>query len=74
MFKLIKGLEQPGQGEAKPAQLWRAVFWSFFGVRKKKDLDNDSAKITPLQVIGAGLIGALIFVMTLLALVYFITH
>ena len=47
-----------------------AVFWSFFGVRKRRDYDADAQSLTPAQVIIAGLIGAVVFVMTMLLLVY----
>jgi hypothetical protein len=47
----------------------KAVFWSFFGVRKKSDYENDAAQLNPVHVIIAGLIGALIFIATLLIIV-----
>lgn len=47
-----------------------AVFWSFFGVRKRRDYDDDAQNLTPAQVIVAGLIGGAIFVLTMLLLVY----
>lgn len=47
-----------------------AVFWSFFGVRKRRDYDADAQSLTPVQIIIAGLIGAAVFVLTLLLLVY----
>jgi hypothetical protein len=47
-----------------------AVFWSFFGVRKRSDYDADADSLTPVQVIVAGLIGGAIFVLTMLLLVY----
>jgi hypothetical protein len=47
-----------------------AVFWSFFGVRKRRDYDADSQSLTPVQVIIAGLIGAAVFVLTMFLLVY----
>jgi hypothetical protein len=47
-----------------------AVFWSFFGVRKRRDYDDDAQSLTPAQVIIAGLIGAAVFVLTLLLLVF----
>jgi hypothetical protein len=47
-----------------------AVFWSFFGVRKRRDYDADAQNLTPAQVIIAGLIGGAIFVLTMLLLVY----
>jgi hypothetical protein len=60
MFKLAKTLNQPGQGEASIGQVARAISWSFFGVRKGEDLDRDAAKISPMQIIAAGLIGTTI--------------
>jgi hypothetical protein len=47
-----------------------AVFWSFFGVRKRRDYDADAQNLTPAQIIIAGLIGGLVFVLTMLLLVY----
>lgn len=47
-----------------------AVLWSFFGVRKRRDYDADSQSLKPAQVIIAGLLGAVVFVLTMLLLVY----
>ena len=47
-----------------------AVFWSFFGVRKRRDYDDDARSLTPVQVIIAGLIGGAVFVSTMLLVVY----
>jgi hypothetical protein len=47
-----------------------AVFWSFFGVRKRRDYDADAQNLTPAQIVIAGLIGGEVFVMTMLFLVY----
>ncbi len=49
-----------------------AVFWSFFGVRKRHDYDSDARSLTPAQVIIAGLIGGLAFVLTILLVVYLV--
>jgi hypothetical protein len=51
----------------------KAVFWSFFGVRKKADYDRDSVSISPVQVIIAGIIGAVLFVLALLMVVKLVT-
>lgn len=51
-----------------------AVFWSFFGVRKNTDRERDMAQITPLQAIAGGVIGAALFVSTLLTVVHFVTR
>lgn len=47
-----------------------AVFWSFFGVRKRRDYDADAQSLTPAQIVIAGLIGGVAFVLTMLLLVY----
>ena len=66
-------------GEAqKPAratlpQVARAVFWSFFGIRRRAALDKDAVSLTPLQVIVAGIVGAVILVVSLVIVVQFIT-
>jgi hypothetical protein len=55
----------------KPS-LWRAiraVAWSFLGIRKKSGFDEDLAQIKPFHVIAVGLIGALVFVASLMVLV-----
>jgi amino acid transporter len=46
-----------------------AVFWSFFGVRKGRDLLADASNIKPQHLIFAGLLGALLLVVSLLLLV-----
>lgn len=59
-------------GKASPLRVFKTVFWSFFGVRRQADNLADLADITPVQVIIAGIIGAVIFVTTLILLVIFI--
>jgi len=49
------------------------VFWSFFGVRRRVQHEAESVNIKPLHVIVAGIIGAALFVISLLVLVRFIT-
>lgn len=55
-------------------RVWKAVFWSFFGIRKGRDLETDAAHIKPQHIIVAGLVGGLIFVVSLILLVNWITH
>ncbi|MFZ6726590.1 DUF2970 domain-containing protein [Undibacterium sp. MH2W] len=50
-------------------QAMKAVFWSFLGIRKKNDYEQDAAKLNPIHVIIAGLIGALLFIGTLIMIV-----
>ena len=58
--------------KASPLQVAKAVFWSFLGIRKRRDYESDSVELKPKQVIIAGLIGAAILVSGLLLLVRFI--
>ena len=50
-------------------QTMRAVGWSFFGVRRSADYAQDVAKLNPVHVIIAGIIGAGLFVTALVFLV-----
>lgn len=49
-------------------QTIKAVFWSFFGVRKGSDHDRDMAQLNPVHLIVAGLIGGILFVVALVLL------
>ena len=49
----------------------KAVFWSFFGVRKRRDYDHDAANLNPLHVILAALLGVAIFIGVLILAVKF---
>ncbi|MBL0143679.1 MAG: DUF2970 domain-containing protein [Betaproteobacteria bacterium] len=53
---------------------FKAVFWSFFGIRKKAEYDKDAKRITPQAVIAAGVVSALILVLALLGLVKLVTR
>jgi hypothetical protein len=71
----VKPVTEPQQNPRKagPFQVAQAVFWSFLGIRKRSAHERDAVTITPVQAIVAGLIGAVIFVLSLLLLVRFIT-
>ena len=47
----------------------RAVAWSFFGVRKSRDLERDVAELKPAHVVLVGVVVAAIFVVALVLLV-----
>ena len=49
-------------------RLLKAVFWSFFGVRRRRDLESD-ASLNPLHLIAARVIGAALFIAVLLVVV-----
>jgi hypothetical protein len=40
----------------------KAVFWSFFGVRKRRDYEHDAANLNPIHVIVGALIGVALFI------------
>ena len=54
-------------------QTARAVAWSFLGIRRAADQEQDLKRINPIHVIAAGIVGALLFVLALVALVHWVT-
>ena len=69
-------MNKPGQDfkdavgrKASLRQTISAVAWSFFGVRRGKDHENDMAKLNPVHVLIAGVLGAALFVLVLVLLV-----
>ncbi|MER2513386.1 MAG: DUF2970 domain-containing protein [Nitrosomonas ureae] len=57
------------QSGARIWQIAKAVMFAFMGVRKKSDLEHDAATLTPAQVIIGGIIGAIIFVLSIMLVV-----
>lgn len=47
----------------------KAIFWSFFGVRKRKDYESDAAQLNPIHVVIAAILGVLIFIGILITIV-----
>lgn len=62
-------LKKASKRKASFGATLKAVFWSFFGVRKRSDYEKDAQQLNPVHVIIAGLLGALIFVVTLILIV-----
>lgn len=62
-------LKQASQRHGSFMQTMRAVAWSFFGVRRSADHANDVAKLNPLHLVVAGLIGGVVFIALLVLLV-----
>jgi Protein of unknown function (DUF2970) len=63
------GLKQAVQRRGSFAQTFKAVAWSFFGVRKGADYERDVQKLNPVHVIVAGVVAAAVFVVALVVLV-----
>jgi hypothetical protein len=59
----------PAQRRGTLLQTLRAVGWSFFGVRRSADYENDVQKLNPVHVVIAGIVGALVFIAALVLLV-----
>jgi hypothetical protein len=55
-------------------QVVGAVFWSFFGVRKGRHMQQDAAAIKLHHVVLVGIALAAVFVFSLVALVSYITR
>lgn len=67
------GMNGEGSGAKKKGgvlPLFKAVAWSFLGIRKRADLEADAAQLNPLALIAAGLIGAALFIGVLLLVVH----
>lgn len=55
--------------KASVLQTISAVAWSFFGVRRGKDHESDMARLNPVHVVIAGVLGAALFVLMLVLVV-----
>jgi hypothetical protein len=47
----------------------KAVFWSFLGIRNRNAHQRETAKMKPVYIIFAGLLGVAIFIFVLLMVV-----
>ncbi len=68
----LERLPQREPVAASPWQALKAVFSAFFGVRRAAD--HEAAQLKLLHVIVAGVLGAAVFVLTLLTIVWLITR
>jgi hypothetical protein len=60
------------QAVARPGsvvQTFKAVAWSFFGVRQASQYEKDLAQLNPVHVVVAGVVAAAAFVLALVVLV-----
>jgi hypothetical protein len=63
------GLKQAVARRGSFVRAFKAVAWSFFGVRKGAEYEKDVAQLNPLHVIIAGIVAAAVFVIGLVILV-----
>jgi hypothetical protein len=73
MTQSVPPADKPLPRKATLLQVAKAVFWSFLGIRRRSAHEHDVVSLTPLQVVVAGIIGAIILILSLLAFVKFIT-
>jgi DUF2970 family protein len=63
----------PTARKANFGQTFRAVAWSFLGIRKSADHEQDVNKLNPIHVVIAAVLGAAVFVVVLVVLVHVVT-
>jgi len=54
------------------SQAAKTIFWAFFGVRRRQHGEFDMATLRPAQVVVAGILGGVVFVLVLVAVVRFV--
>ena len=69
---MSSNLRSAVQRKASFFQTVRAVAWSFFGIRKGSEYEQDLSQLNPVHVIIAGVAGAALFVAALVALVHWV--
>ena len=62
----------PTARRARFGQTLRAVLWSFFGIRKSADHEQDVKNLNPIHVVIAAVLAAAVFVVFLVVLVHFV--
>jgi hypothetical protein len=65
--------ESPTARKANFGQTFRAVAWSFLGIRRSADHEQDVKKLNPIHVVIAAVLGAAVFVVFLVLVVHFVT-
>ena len=65
----MQDIKQAAKRKASFGQTVSAVLWSFFGVRKGRDHDEDMARLNPVHVVIVGVMAGILFVLLLLLLV-----
>ena len=60
---------RPTRRNASFLRTMKAIFWSFFGVRKGEHSIQDGETLNPVHVVVAGVLGAAILIVVLLGIV-----
>jgi len=64
--------EKPAMPKGSFVHTVKAVAWSFLGVRKNSEFQEDIGRLNPFHIIAVGIAGVLILVVSLIALVNWI--
>jgi hypothetical protein len=65
----VSGLREAAARKGSFMRSFKAVAWSFFGIRKGSDYEKDVNQLNPKHVIVAGLLAAALFVGVLVGFV-----
>ncbi|HLU19984.1 MAG TPA: DUF2970 domain-containing protein [Pusillimonas sp.] len=68
---MAEDLRELSQRKLNFFQTLKAVLWGFFGVRKGKSYQEDIAKLNPVHLIIAAIIGTILFVVGLVLVAKF---
>jgi len=60
------------QQQASFMYAMKAVIWSFFGLRRKSDFEGGDARLNPLHIVIAAVIGVALFIGLLITIVKFV--
>lgn len=63
---------QAGVAPATFGRIVRTVLFAFFGVRKREAHEQQTVRLSPVQIIVAGLVGGAVFVVSLVLLAKFV--
>ncbi len=55
-------------------EAFKAVFWSFFGVRKYSEYEADTKRLNPIAVILVGVLTTIVFVLAIFGVVKLVTR
>ncbi|MDP3249806.1 MAG: DUF2970 domain-containing protein, partial [Polaromonas sp.] len=62
-----------GRGNTSAWNTTKTIAWSFFGVRRRQDHEQEGAAISPIHVLVAGFVGVFVLVAGLIVLVNWVT-
>jgi hypothetical protein len=60
------------QARGSLLRTFKAVAWSFFGVRQASEYEKDGSQLNPVHVVAAGIVAAALFVLGLVMLVQWV--